>query len=86
MSQALDKKLWLLTDRDKELLIAIADEAKRLDKGEPVDELDFGAIDMLQQQAYKDYMVLKPKDSTYEIRRNLLCIAGHCIQMIKKLE
>ena len=86
MSAATDKKLWLLDEADKEHLIAISEVAKRLDRGQPVDEMDFGAIDMLQQQAYRDFMLLKPKDSTYDIRRNLLCMAGHCLLMIKKID
>lgn len=86
MSQAQDKRLWLLTDEEKEILILIDEEAKRLTQDGPIEVLDFIAMDMLQSQVVKNHEELKKGESTYEIKRDLICLAGHCIRLIKKLD
>lgn len=86
MSQAPDKKLWLLEEEDKLLLLQLAETMQSIRSKDAVSEIDFGGMDDLQDQAFQDWMQLKPNESTYPVKLNLLFLAAHCLRIIKKLQ
>ena len=87
----IDKKLFILDYETKEQLLELLDTAQKLANQDVLTELDFECLDILKDEAYKDWMQInidapEYRESMHNIKTNLHYLAAHCLRIINKLE
>lgn len=88
MSQAQDKRLWLLTDEEKEQLINILDMRDQYIKefpGQP-SKTDYLVMNLEMGGVLKDLEEKDREKFKSEIKMGLKKVAAHCLRLIKQLD